>query len=342
MKYQIKANDLSIGKENGSNNNGANNKSKTLSDNIPFESIKNKIAESANKLKISSIEKLDIVCLSHLRWNFVFQRPQHLLTRFAANQSVFFIEEHLLENIEKPFIEETCCPSGVRVFVPHMPFGLSYDESVEMQKQLINEILEKNDVKNYLTWYYTPMALPISRHLEPKLIVYDCMDELSAFKFAPENLLEFEDELMSKADVMFTGGMNLYEHKKSKHKNVHGIPSSIDRPHFEKGLDAADPDDQKNIPHPRVGFFGVIDERMDLELIDGLAKELPDWNIVIIGPVVKIDPSSLPQHANIHYLGGKNYQELPSYLGNWDVAMLPFAINESTRAIYSWYPAVFT
>ncbi len=94
-----------------------------------------------------------------------------------------------------------------------------------------------------------------------------------------------------------------------------------------------DPPDQAAIPHPRLGFYGVIDERMDLGLLDGIAKARPDWHLVLIGPVVKIDPATLPNHSNIHYLGGKSYQELPNYLAGWDVALLPFARNESTRFI---------
>jgi glycosyltransferase involved in cell wall biosynthesis len=165
--------------------------------------------------------------------------------------------------------------------------------------------------------------------------VYDCMDELAQFKFAPPELREREQELFQKADLVFTGGQRLYEAKREQHDDAHAFPSSIDKDHFgqARSTTLAEPADQANIAHPRVGFFGVVDERLDIELLGQLATNHPQWQFVIIGPVVKIDPASLPHNENIHYLGGKNYQELPAYLRGWDVATLLFARNESTEFI---------
>jgi UDP-galactopyranose mutase len=159
------------------------------------------------------------------------------------------------------------------------------------------------------------------------------MDELSLFKGAHPNMLPNENKLLKMADVVFTGGYSLYEYKKHRHSNIHPIPSSIDQQHFSSGLGGPDPQDQRKILHPRVGFFGVLDERLDIELLDGMALKLPDVQFMMIGPVVKIDPSTLPKHKNIHYLGQKNYEELPAYLAHWDVTFLPFAKNDSTRFI---------
>lgn len=300
-------------------------------DQMTFKHSDNTTMKNSNQER--NKEMADIFCFCHLRWDFVFQRPQHLLTRFAKQQRVFYFEEPQFEDVENPYLREVKDDTGVVILTPFLPHHKSEPERNAMLVSLLEEIFNKYNIVKYICWYYTPMSLPFSRHLQPEITVYDCMDELSAFKFAPPSLLELEEELMGKAQVMFTGGMNLYEHKKAKHKNVHGIPSSVDRKHFESGLSQADPEDLKTIAHPRVGFFGVIDERMDLGLLEGLARELPDWNLVIIGPVVKIDPATLPGLSNIHYLGGKTYQQLPAYLGNWDVAMLPFALNESTRFI---------
>jgi UDP-galactopyranose mutase len=199
---------------------------------------------------------------------------------------------------------------------------------------LVSSLLLQMQIKRYFSWYYTPMALPFTRHLKPEFTVYDCMDELSAFKFAPPELKRLEKELFQKADIVFTGGHSIYESKKNAHHNIYPFPSSIDKSHFGKARRIRkDPEDQKHIPHPRFGFFGVIDERFDIELIDAVAKAKPEWQFVLLGPVVKIDPATLPKHANIHYLGGKKYDELPNYLAGWDIAMIPFAINESTRFI---------
>src|ERR1044072_7134229 len=178
------------------------------------------------------------------------------------------------------------------------------------------------------------MALRFTDQFNPVASVYDCMDELSAFKGAHSKLPALEKQLFSQVDRGFTGGQSLYEVKRNQHPNVYAFPSSIDASHFGKARKAvADPEDQAHIPHPRLGFFGVIDERFDIELLDQIAARRPDWNYVIIGPVVKIDPETLPRHPNIHYLGGKKYSELPDYLAGWDIALLLFARNESTRFI---------
>ena len=185
-----------------------------------------------------------------------------------------------------------------------------------------------------MLWYYSPMALSYSNHLYPELTIYDCMDELSAFKFAPPELKEMETHLLSRADLVFTGGYSLYEAKKMFHHNIYPFPSSIDKSHFSKARHfVKDPEDQKAIPHPRFGFYGVIDERFHISLIDELSTLRPDWHFVLLGPVIKIDPASLPRKNNIHYTGGKHYNELPSYLSGWDVAILPFELNEATKYI---------
>ncbi|MEO5996248.1 MAG: glycosyltransferase [Chitinophagaceae bacterium] len=160
------------------------------------------------------------------------------------------------------------------------------------------------------------------------------MDELSAFKFAPASLKENEEKLFKNADLVFTGGHSLFEAKKHRHSQIYPFPSSIDKEHFTKArLDMHEPEDQRLIPHPRIGFYGVIDERMDTDLIAKVAREKPEWHFVMIGPVVKIDNNSLPRLSNIHYLGGKSYSELPEYLAGWDIAIIPFALNESTKFI---------
>jgi UDP-galactopyranose mutase len=204
-----------------------------------------------------------------------------------------------------------------------------------VQRQLLDEMIATERVQPDVLWYYTPMSLHFSDHLKARAVVYDCMDELSNFAGAPAGLREAERALLERAGVVFTGGRSLYEAKQHLHSNIHPFPSSVDVEHFAtaRSADANDPPDQSPIPHPRVGFFGVIDERLDRDLIAGLAAMRRDWHLVLLGPVVKIDPSSLPQSANIHYLGQKSYAELPRYLSGWDVAMLPFARNDATRYI---------
>jgi len=291
---------------------------------------------SSNK-KVQSTETFkdtpDIVCLSHLRWNFVYQRPQHLLSRCAQGKRVFFIEEAIFSEEPLASLDVNEDSNGVVVVVPHLPQGLS-EEAINADLQvLIDSLFAEHNINKYICWYYTPMAIAFTRHLQPQAVVYDCMDELSAFQGASPTLKNYEAELFSRADLVFTGGQSLYESKVNQHPNVYAFPSSVDVPHFGQARNLQEPEDQAHIPHPRLGFFGVIDERMDIELLAGIAEARPDWHLVIIGPVVKIDPANLPQHENIHYLGGRDYKQLPAYLAGWDLAMLPFARNESTRFI---------
>lgn len=276
----------------------------------------------------------DLVCFSHLRWDFVFQRPQHLLTRCARERRVFFIEEPIFGNGSMRFdLREA--EAGVRIVVPHLPDGLRSEIAINaVMREMLRQMFGDHDINEYVFWYYTPMALTFTDHFKPVASVYDCMDELSAFKGAHSKLPLMEKQLFRNVDLVFTGGQSLYEAKRDQHSSVHAFPSSIDAAHFGKArTDVPDPEDQAHIPHPRLGFFGVIDERFDIELLDRVAAARPEWNFVIIGPVVKIDPETLPKHANIHYLGGKKYDELPEYLAGWDIALLLFARNESTRFI---------
>jgi glycosyltransferase involved in cell wall biosynthesis len=276
----------------------------------------------------------DLVCLSHLRWAFVFQRPQHLMTRQARTRRVFFVEEPVREPAVAPRMELRTVDGGVVVAVPRLPEGLGPDEEAHAQRELLDGLLRDEGVRDFVLWYYTPMALAFTHHLHPRLVVYDCMDELSLFKGAPPELLEREERLLGRADVVFTGGWSLYEAKRGRHPNVHGVPSSVDVAHFAAARHGLrDPPDQSGLGRPRLGFFGVIDERLDVALVAGVARARPDWQFVMLGPVVKIDPADLPRASNVHYLGGKSYAELPAYLSGWDVALLPFARNDSTRFV---------
>jgi UDP-galactopyranose mutase len=271
-----------------------------------------------------------LICFSHLRWNFVFQRPQHLMSRFAEARRVIYWEEPeaALPECEPALGVRTCAESGVIVVTPSLPETLDEDERESTLKSLLDAFLA-GEKGPFVRWYYTPMMLPFSRNVASACTVYDCMDELANFRFAPPQLLELERELIATSDVVFTGGYSLYEAKKDRHPNIHPFPSSVDRPHFAKAREAVRAADGR----PQLGFYGVIDERMDLELVAALADARPDWTINMVGPVVKIDPAELPQRPNLLYPGGKTYDELPAVLGEWDVALMPFAINESTRFI---------
>jgi UDP-galactopyranose mutase len=278
--------------------------------------------------------KTDLVCFSHLRWDYVFQRPQHLMGRFARYRRVFFWEEPVFETIDTPNLEVSHRPGNVTVAVPHLPWGTSPEEAAPMQRRMLGRLFRNFSIASPTFWYYSPMAIPITRDLLPSRVIYDCMDELSAFRGAPRELLGYERELLERADLVFTGGQSLYEAKKNSHPSVHAFPSSIEFEHFSAARQSLPvPVDEKSIPGPRIGFYGVIDERADLDLIRTVATLRPDWHFIMIGPVTKVDPDQLPQRDNIHYLGMKSYAELPAHLAHWDLAMLPFALNQATEFI---------
>ncbi len=278
---------------------------------------------------------LPLVVFSHLRWDFVYQRPQHLLARLAVDRPVLFVEEPVFD--ERPAFAEMLSPmDNVRVLRPHTPIRAPgfHDDQLPVMRELVRDVVQREGLQEYGVWFYTPMALPLLQCLEPRAIVYDCMDELKAFKNAPRQLLQRESALLKVANVVFTGGPSLYAAKRDRHPNVHAFPSSVDVQHFAQGRDAGHEHPLlHDIAHPRLGFFGVIDERLDQQLIAQLADAHPDWQICMVGPVVKIDPQSLPQRANLHYFPQQAYGDLPRFLAGWDVCLMPFARNESTQFI---------
>jgi glycosyltransferase involved in cell wall biosynthesis len=276
----------------------------------------------------------DLVCFSHLRWGFVFQRPNHLMARFARKGSrVFFIEEPIADSVFA-HLEITEEAPNLWVCTPHVQNGLEPSQLEATLRGLVQHLMSARGIVKPLLWFYTPMALPLARGLKASLVVYDCMDELSGFHGAPRELVERERALFARADLVFTGGQSLFESKRNQHARAYAFPSSVDRDHYLQAREQQqDPSDQAGIPVPRVGYFGVIDERIDLSLLAALAESRPNLHIVMLGPVVKIDESTLPQAPNIHYLGQKKYSDLPRYVAGWQVAMMPFALNEATRYI---------
>lgn len=275
----------------------------------------------------------DILCLSHLRWDHVFQRPNHLMSRAAREGRVYFVEEPIYDaDVDGPHLERFE-RDGVQVVVPHL------DETRPTPDQLrlaIDLLVAGEGIHAPILWYYTPMALPWTRHLHRSaaLRVYDCMDHLAGFGGAPPALLQLERELVASVDLLFTGGASLHAAKSRSHPDAHCFPSSVDVEHFRQAREPQpDPLDQARIGKPRVGYFGVLDERIDWPLLAEVVEQRPDLEFVLVGPLAKVDPSVIPTAANVHHLGPKAYTELPAYLAGWDVAMMPFARNDATRHI---------
>jgi glycosyltransferase involved in cell wall biosynthesis len=273
-----------------------------------------------------------LVVFSHLRWNFVYQRPQHLMSRLAARWRVIFIEEPVPQSPRNE-LERLAPADGIEVWRPHVTGDAPgfHDDHLPVLRRLVSNAMREQAVTDYWIWFYTPMAVPLGAELTPRGVVYDCMDELTAFKNAPRQLVQRENALFKMADLVFTGGRSIYNAKRSRHPDVHCFPSSVDATHFRRATQ--DHPLQAALPRPRLGYCGVIDERINLPLIDAIAKARPDWQIVMVGPTAKIDPHDLPRRANIHWLGQQSYDDLPAFISGWDVCLLPFALNDATRYI---------
>lgn len=277
-----------------------------------------------------------LLCLSHLRWDFVWQRPQHLLSRASAAYRVVYFEEPIhIDGHSPPALRLHVSREGVLIAVPHIPADTDPATISVIQRSLLDAFLVELGNVVTVAWFYTPMAMDFAGHVHAATIVYDCMDELTLFRGASPRLVLLERRLLDQADLVFTGGRSLYEAKRRMHAHAHLFPSSVDAPHFQQARSgrSASPSDQADLPHPRIGYFGVIDERIDYALLDAIAVARPDWTFIMLGPTAKIDPASLPRHANLHWLGMKSYAELPAYLAGWDAGIMPFALNEATRFI---------
>ena len=255
------------------------------------------------------------------------------MSRAAVEYKLFFFTEPVFRDVPHPRMHKV--DSGrVTVITPELPRSMKEASYTQAQRELLDRLIDDEEIEALTLWYYSPMSFAFSNHVRADRVVYDCMDELSMFKNPPDGLIDWERRLLTRADVVFTGGQSLFEAKRDVHPNVHSFPSSVDVAHFRQArVNRRDPADQANIPHPRMGFAGVIDERLNSELLAKVAAARPDWNFVMVGPVVKIDPLTLPHASNIHYLGQKSYDELPAYLSGWEVALMPFAMNDSTRFI---------
>lgn len=274
-----------------------------------------------------------LIVFCHLRWDFVFQRPQHLMTRLAEHYRILFVEEPVYD-AGQAHLKKTAVAPNITVCQPHTGIQAPgfHDDQIPTLQTLLADLVPEGE--RPVVWFYTPMALPLLQGFDPALVIYDCMDELAAFKNAPKQLLQRENALLNIADLCFTGGPSLYQSKRERHANAHCFSSSVDARHFQQALDRGySHPEQEHLARPRLGFYGVIDERFDTELVRQVATARPDWQIVLVGPVVKIDPANLPRAHNIHYMGQRTYEQLPQFLAGWDVCLLPFALNESTRFI---------
>lgn len=307
----------------------------------PLGATERRLADSAPAL----------IVFSHLRWSGVYQRPQHLLSRFARELPVVVIEEpmFLIEDGAESYLQVTE-DGGVTVLTPMLPIspgrhmGFSRESLAEISRLLTPKLIaytrdtdsRSGDTETGpIVWYYTPMALgALPEAIEPSLVVFDAMDDLASFRNAPQALRDKEAAMFRLADLVFTGGPSLYEARRDRHPSVHCFPSGVEAAHFARAADGlVPPDGLSALPYPVLGFYGVLDERLDFDLIAAIADARPEWSLALIGPLAKIEQTELPRRQNITYFGQQRYADLPGFLAGFDLAILPFAINEATRSI---------
>lgn len=275
-----------------------------------------------------SVDRPTLICFSDVRYDFISRRTQHLLTCVAKDYRVLLIEEPMIASGPSHFRMQVTA-EGVIKAVP--VFDAACDP-IDEQKMLLHRLQQSLVASIVLHWYCTPMSLSFSRDLRKDLCVYDCTDELSAIQAAPRGIVGLEDELLHRADLVFTDGRSLCAAKRRHHADVHCFPSGADDAHFSRARHQInEPCDQKTIPNPRIGYIGEINERIDLDLIATVSAALPQIQFVMIGPITTMNADDLPRADNLHWLGGKAYEDLPAYLSSWQAAWMPFALNDATR-----------
>jgi UDP-galactopyranose mutase len=295
-----------------------------MNDQSPFEPFGHAVAPTA-----------PVICFSHLRWDFVLQRPQHLMTRLGCTRQIYFFEEYIPTDHHSPYLEyHPYAGTEIVSLRPRIPQDWDPERRETALAGLLDLMLRLHGIEQPVLWFYSPMMFGFARHVEASAVVYDCMDELANFRFAPPGLKQIEADLMARADLVLTGGASLYAARRHRHDNIHCFPSGVDVAHFGQVRSGCVPDAaQANLPGKKLGFYGVIDERIDLALLDAVAAARPEWSLIMVGPVAKISPDDLPRRPNLHFVGPRAYDELPNALAAWDVAMMPFAINDATRFI---------
>jgi glycosyltransferase involved in cell wall biosynthesis len=301
-------------------------------------------ATARNRIASADDSACPIIVHCHLCWDWVWQRPQQFVSRLSRRHKILFIETigpdpQLLTPFAR-FRTDEQFPNVtlLRLQFPSWRWGDSDFVDCE-RRRLVKEFLggpAAGQFENPVQWFYDPMAASsFVGHMGEIATVYDCMDELSKFSEAPPEIIGREAGLLAMADVVFTGGRRLYENKRRMNSNCHFYGCGVDVEHFGKasGSETKIPEDIASLPRPVLGYFGVVDERMDYELVAKLADANPNGSVVMVGPALKVDKVPLPRRHNLHWLGQRAYADLPAYAKAFDVCLMPFALNAATEFI---------
>ena len=293
--------------------------------------------------KAHELEAYSIVVHSHLKWDWVWQRPQQFLSRLSDKHRVLFVEAPDVydgAHVTRVDLREVTDFPNINVLQIKIPAKRRSDTTwIDQERRRVVQSLLSGPLGQSFTsivqWFYDPMAVTaFAGQLDEQLIVYDCMDELSLFRGAPPELVRRERELLALADVVFAGGPKIWSAKRELNPNCFCYGCGVDAKHFGEACDPQlrVPHDMADLPRPVFGYIGVVDERIDYELLARLADST-QGSVVMVGPWTKVDPASFPRRDNFHWLGSRDYSELPGYAKGFDVCIMPFAMNEATRFI---------
>jgi len=292
-----------------------------------------------------------IICFSHLTWDRnLFQRPQQLMLRFSKRFNVLYVSgyscrQFFIDLFRRKKTHSYHVTDNLAVYSPFaLPPIKKYSSiTIRLNKILLSFLvkrrLKKLKFKDPILWIYHPRYIDAIGKFKEELIIYDCMDDftslLSDYEDRERNIKD-ERALLKKADMVFAGGYSIAELKRDSREHIHVFPSAVEIYHFKKARsdNLEMPDDITDIPHPILGYWGAIDERVDHELLKRLAMKHPEWSIVLLGPIVRHkagDLSYLKEIKNIFWLGPKDYSLLPNYAKAFDVCLIPFVLSREGK-----------
>jgi len=284
------------------------------------------------------------ILASIIQWYEVWQRPQHFASNLSRKYKTCYISpvpvHHIVGQVHV-WLSRRLKRLAQRLWV-FVPLLLPGENKVGLIRAL-NRLLWVGYAKEAalrlgtarpVVWINFPFNPRLAKSLSPRAVVYDVMDEFVEFSIAPRKARRMEEEVLNRASFVSTGTYALYEKKTALHPHVRYIPCGVDFELFNSVVKRKPPRPQ-DFPKARApvfGYFGTLNERIDAELIEEVARRRPGWLFVLIGPIQR-SYGGTRQLGNVYYLGLKPYKLLPTYLAHFDVCTMPYRITEATKSI---------
>ena len=287
-----------------------------------------------------------IICLSHLKWErTLFQRPQQLMQQMSHRRKVLYVAvcglREFLAALLRGRIRELYGRHNENLTYLNLPHLLFFSRlpligplASWLTASALKALARRRGLGEATLWLYFPRFVESLKHFPHRQLVYDCMDFFEGFSSTDAGIRDDEQRLLRQADLVFTGGKSLQRAREGVNPRTYCFPSGVEFEHFHQAAQTATaiPEDIQRLPRPILGYFGAVDERIDFALLASVCRQRPQWSVVLLGPRIMQQPlpESLP---NFHYLGKKDYGQLPHYLKAFDVCLMPFVISELTQRI---------